>query len=65
MFRLLFLEENPRRGTAERPVFFQDLNLDQIMDQVTEDWGQEVRAYFYAFPEARRRKLTAGQSTVT
>lgn len=53
MFRLLFLEENPRRGTAERPVFFQDLNLDQIMDQVTEDWGQEVRAYFYAFPESQ------------
>lgn len=53
MFRLLYLEENPRRGTAERPVFFQDLNLDQIMDQVTEDWGQEVRAYFYAFPESR------------
>ncbi|MBE5862567.1 MAG: hypothetical protein E7295_06915 [Lachnospiraceae bacterium] len=53
MFRLLYLEENPRRGTAERPVFFQDLNLDQIMDQVTEDWGQEVRAYFYAFPESQ------------
>ncbi|MBQ9490589.1 MAG: hypothetical protein IKO03_01275 [Lachnospiraceae bacterium] len=53
MFRLLYLEENPRRGTAERPVFFQDLNLDQIMDQVTEDWGQDVRAYFYAFPESQ------------
>jgi energy-coupling factor transporter ATP-binding protein EcfA2 len=23
------------------------------MDQVTEDWGQEVRAYFYAFPESQ------------
>ena len=52
MFSLLYLEGNPKRSTAECPIFFQDLNLDQIMDQVTEDWGQEVRALFYAFPES-------------
>ena len=53
MFSLLYLGENPKRGTAERPIYFQDLNLDQILDQVTEDWGQEVRACFYAFPESQ------------
>jgi len=31
--------------------FFQDLNLDQIIEKVTEDWGSDVQDLYLAVPE--------------
>ena len=53
MISLMSANEYVGRGDKKQPTFFRDLNLDQIMDRVTEGWGQEVLALFYAFPESQ------------
>lgn len=42
-------KEQQGKGAA-LPAFFQDLNLDQILKRVTEDWGQEVLSLYQEFP---------------
>ena len=37
--------------TVEPVPFFQDLNLDQIIDFVCADWGQEVKGLYYYLPK--------------
>ena len=49
MFSLLNLSE-PKERNASAPVFFTDLNLDQIMAKVTEDWNEDVRKLYESFP---------------
>lgn len=53
MFHLLGQESENHEwgGKAERPTFFDDLNLDQIIDRVTKDWGAEVQRLYYVLPE--------------
>lgn len=53
--------ENPDK---ERPrhIFFTDLNLDQIIDRICRDWGENVEKYYSRFPadascEDYRRKV--------
>ena len=33
-----------------RPAFFQDLNLDQVIERIRLDWGGEVSSFYYYFP---------------
>ena len=51
MFSLLN-KTDPVRKEAESNsrVFFLDLNLDQILDKVTADWGEDTRAIYDDFP---------------
>ncbi|MBO4514343.1 MAG: hypothetical protein J5721_01580, partial [Lachnospiraceae bacterium] len=49
MFSLLNLSE-PKERNALAPVFFTDLNLNQIMAKVTEDWNEDVRKLYESFP---------------
>ncbi|MBR5421060.1 MAG: hypothetical protein IK115_07945 [Lachnospiraceae bacterium] len=44
-------EDGP--GNVEIPVFFTDLNLDQILERVTEGWGEDVRKLYLNFPADR------------
>lgn len=39
-----------RRKEEARPAFFQDLNLDQIIERICEDW-EEVKDDYYYLPE--------------
>lgn len=34
----------------EKPVFFLDLNIDQIIEKISEDWAWDVRELYYAMP---------------
>lgn len=43
-------KKEPKGKGASLPAFFQDLNLDQILKKVTEDWGQEVLTLYHEFP---------------
>lgn len=49
MFSLLNLSDLKERNVSA-PVFFTDLNLDQIMAKVTEDWNEDVRRLYESFP---------------
>ncbi|MCR5461262.1 MAG: hypothetical protein K6F51_15465 [Acetatifactor sp.] len=58
-FSILDLQESPHTD-APRPVFYLDLNLNQILDKVTMQWSAQVRKLFLYFPrnkecEAYRR----------
>lgn len=33
-----------------RPDFFRDLNLDQVIERIRLDWGEEVSSFYYYFP---------------
>lgn len=33
-----------------RPAFFTDLNLDQVIDRISRDWGENVGKYYAYFP---------------
>ncbi len=62
MYSLLQLENGQKLQDAKRPQFFEDLNLDQILELATKDWGESVLQQFYAFPkdfaeEAYRREI--------
>lgn len=35
---------------AEKPAFFLDLNIDQIIDKISEDWVEDIRELYYALP---------------
>ncbi len=53
--------ENPGKERP-RPAFFTDLNLDQIIDRICRDWGENVEKYYSCFPadascEDYRRKV--------
>ena len=53
--------ENPDKERP-RPVFLTDLNLDQIIDRICRDWGENVEKYYSRFPadascEDYRRKV--------
>lgn len=50
MFSLLNKHDNNERQT-EKPSFFLDLNIDQIIDKVSEDWVEDIRELYYALPE--------------
>jgi len=34
----------------ERPAFFLDLNLNQVIDRICREWGGEVASFYYYFP---------------
>ena len=36
-----------------RPAFFRDLNLDQVIERIRLDWGEEVSAFYSYFPADR------------
>lgn len=44
-------ESERNKEKAVMPPYFADLNLDQVVGRVAEDWGREVCELFYAFPE--------------
>lgn len=51
MASILFKGKEILEKTGETPAFFVDLNLDQIIDRITEDWGGEIRDLFYIMPD--------------
>lgn len=46
---ILDMAESPYKEKA-RPAFFRDLNLDQVIERIRLDWGEEVSSYYYYFP---------------
>ncbi len=44
-------EENA--GKTELPAFFTDLNLDRILDRVTEGWDEGLRKLYERFPATK------------
>ena len=59
MISLLSMEPQPdvkEQMETDLPAFFQDLNLDQILDQVTEDWDPKVRGLYHVFPKSREEE---------
>lgn len=60
---ILDLEESPYKE-RDLPAFYQDLNLDQIIERIRLDWGGEVAKLYGYFPanaacEAYRREVFA------
>lgn len=49
MFSLLNKHDNNEVQT-EKPVFFLDLNIDQIIDKISEDWIEDIRELYYTLP---------------
>lgn len=49
MFSLLNKHDNIEM-LAEKPVFFLDLNIDQIIDKISEDWVEDIRDLYYTLP---------------
>lgn len=49
-FSILDKKNSPRQDVA-RPAYFLDLNLNQIIDKVTAQWGPAVKAFYYYFPQ--------------
>lgn len=45
--------ESPYKERS-RPAFFTDLNLDQIIDRISRDWGESVEKYYAYFPANAR-----------
>lgn len=46
---ILDRRESPYKE-KERPAFFQDLNLDQVIERIRLDWGWEVSSFYSYFP---------------
>ncbi len=46
---ILDMEESPYKK-KRRPAFYQDLNLDQVIERIRLDWGEEVSSFYYWFP---------------
>lgn len=46
---ILDLKESPLRGRV-RPDFYEDLNLNQIIEWIRMVWGGDVTSYYYYFP---------------
>lgn len=46
---ILDMEESAYRE-KRRPAFYQDLNLDQVIERIRLDWGDEVSSFYYYFP---------------
>lgn len=42
-------KESPYKEKA-RPAFFRDLNLDQVIERIRLDWGEEVSSSYFYFP---------------
>ena len=56
MFNLLSMTDLPpeeNAGETETPVFFTDLNLDQILDRVCDGWDAGVRKLYERFPATK------------
>ena len=52
MFSLLNKsDQTPKDTEPNSQVFFLDLNLDQILEKVTVDWGEDTRAIYDEFPD--------------
>lgn len=56
------VNKEERKGEIEKPYFFQDLNLDGVIERIEDLWGAEVREFFYDIPiekdnEAYRREI--------
>ena len=49
MFSLLNKHDYNEMQTEE-PSFFLDLNIDQIIDKISEDWVEDIRELYYALP---------------
>lgn len=44
---------DPRKSSdqeIQRPIFYQDLNIDQIIDRICLIWGENVSSFYYYFP---------------
>lgn len=46
---ILDMEESAYKE-KRRPAFYQDLNLDQAIERIRLDWGEEVSSFYYYFP---------------
>lgn len=46
---ILDMEESAYKE-KRRPAFYQDLNLDQVIERIRLDWGEEVSSFYYYFP---------------
>lgn len=60
---ILDLQENPDRDRPQE-AFFQDLNLNRVIERICQDWEEDVSAFYYYFPadkegEAYRRAVFA------
>ena len=56
MFRLLSVSGETQQASQTDPqnsAFIVDLNLDQILDRVTEGWGEDVRKLYETFPDTK------------
>ncbi|MCR5251632.1 MAG: hypothetical protein K6E50_13600 [Lachnospiraceae bacterium] len=40
-------------GELQYPPFFVDLNIDQILERITDGWGEDVRSLYLAFPATK------------
>ena len=49
---ILDLRENPDRDQP-RAAFFQDLNLNRIIEQICREWEEDVASFYYYFPADR------------
>ena len=49
MFSLLSKHGNNEMQT-DKPAFFLDLNIDQIIDKISEDWVEDIRELYYSMP---------------
>ncbi|MBQ7924787.1 MAG: hypothetical protein IJ335_00650 [Lachnospiraceae bacterium] len=60
---ILDLKQSPFKERG-RPDFYLDLNLNQIIERICQEWGPEVASYYYYFPadkecETYRRDILA------
>lgn len=60
---ILDLQENPDREQP-RAAFFQDLNLNRVIERICQEWEEDVSSFYYYFPadragEAYRRAVYA------
>lgn len=46
---ILDLKENPDRNHP-RTAFFQDLNLNRVIDRICQEWEEDVSSFYYYFP---------------
>ncbi len=48
-YSILDLRKSPCQEN-KRPAFFADLNLDQVIDRIRRDWGENISSFYYYLP---------------